>query len=199
MTPDARAHRNDQPLFVTDFYPELGEYLAEQYGAGYDADIGRVRFTAWLNAHKQAETGDPLQDYVERVVSATAPTLDAEKEAELAQQIKAGLSAEGQLSDGTQLSLDRRLDLEWVAEDGRRAKSQLAEANLGLVVGLARRYSERGLPFLQLVQEGNLGLIRAVEKFDHTKGYRFATYATWWIRQAITRAIADQARDRPGS
>jgi DNA-directed RNA polymerase sigma subunit (sigma70/sigma32) len=199
MTADARAHRNDQPLLVTDFYPELGEYLAEQYGVGYDADAGRARFTAWLNVHKQAETGDPLQDYVERVISAAAPTLDAGQEAELAQRIKAGLSAEGQLSDGTRLSLDRRLDLEWVAEDGRRAGSQLAEANLGLVVGLAKRYSERGLPFLRLIQEGNLGLIRAVEKFDHTKGYRFATYATWWIRQAITRAIADQARDRPGS
>ena len=89
---------------------------------------------------------------------------------------------------------DVRSDLEWIAEDGRRAKNHLLEANLRLVVSLAKRYTGRGMLFLDLIQEGNLGLIRAVEKFDYTKGYKFSTYATWWIRQAITRAMADQAR-----
>ena len=89
---------------------------------------------------------------------------------------------------------DQRIDLEWIAEDGRRAKNHLLEANLRLVVSLAKRYTGRGMLFLDLIQEGNLGLIRAVEKFDYTKGYKFSTYATWWIRQAITRAMADQAR-----
>ncbi len=98
------------------------------------------------------------------------------------------------LNEGAKLDKKTRLDLEWIATDGRRAKNHLLEANLRLVVSLAKRYTGRGMLFLDLIQEGNLGLIRAVEKFDYTKGYKFSTYATWWIRQAITRAMADQAR-----
>ena len=137
-------------------------------------------------------TADPVKDYLEQI--GKVPLLNAEQEVELAKRIKAGLSAKEKLADGNRLNDDQRLDLEWIAEDGRRAKDHLLEANLRLVVSLAKRYTGRGMLFLDLIQEGNLGLIRAVEKFDYTKGYKFSTYATWWIRQAITRAMADQAR-----
>jgi RNA polymerase primary sigma factor len=120
--------------------------------------------------------------------------LNAEQEVELAKRIEAGLFAEETLNSGDKLDPRLRRELEWIAEDGRRAKNHLLEANLRLVVSLAKRYTGRGMLFLDLIQEGNLGLIRAVEKFDYTKGYKFSTYATWWIRQAITRAMADQAR-----
>src|SRR5213076_3506275 len=103
----------------------------------------------------------------------------------------AWLFAGEKLAEGAGMSTDARIDLEWIAEDGTRAKNHLLEANLRLVVSLAKRYTGRGMLFLDLIQEGNLGLIRAVEKFDYSKGYKFSTYATWWIRQAITRAIAD--------
>ncbi|MGW0479989.1 RNA polymerase sigma factor [Nonomuraea sp. NPDC003214] len=138
-------------------------------------------------------TADPVKDYLKQI--GKVPLLNAEQEVELAKRIEAGLFAEEQLggeSDG--LPVDVRAELEWIAEDGRRAKNHLLEANLRLVVSLAKRYTGRGMLFLDLIQEGNLGLIRAVEKFDYTKGYKFSTYATWWIRQAITRAMADQAR-----
>ncbi|MDB9921859.1 RNA polymerase sigma factor, partial [Actinomycetota bacterium] len=111
-----------------------------------------------------------------------------------AKRIEAGLFAEEMLNEGAKMAKKSRLDMEWIATDGRRAKNHLLEANLRLVVSLAKRYTGRGMLFLDLIQEGNLGLIRAVEKFDYTKGYKFSTYATWWIRQAITRAMADQAR-----
>ncbi|HMI23960.1 MAG TPA: sigma-70 family RNA polymerase sigma factor, partial [Streptosporangiaceae bacterium] len=120
-----------------------------------------------------------------------------EQEAELAQRIEAGLAAERKLAeDGGRLTVSERIDLEWVAEVGTRARNHLLEANLRLVVVLARRFTGRGMPFLDLIQEGNLGLIRAVDRFDYTKGYRFSTYATWWIRQAITRALAGQPSPR---
>jgi RNA polymerase primary sigma factor len=138
-------------------------------------------------------TADPVKDYLKQI--GKVPLLNAEQEVELAKRIEAGLFAEEKLAaDGTRLGLEGRADLEWIAEDGRRAKNHLLEANLRLVVSLAKRYTGRGMLFLDLIQEGNLGLIRAVEKFDYTKGYKFSTYATWWIRQAITRAMADQAR-----
>ncbi|HUN32520.1 MAG TPA: RNA polymerase sigma factor [Trebonia sp.] len=137
-------------------------------------------------------TADPVKDYLKQI--GKVPLLNAEQEVELAKRIEAGLFAEEKLAEGKGLTDDQRIDLEWIAEDGRRAKNHLLEANLRLVVSLAKRYTGRGMLFLDLIQEGNLGLIRAVEKFDYTKGYKFSTYATWWIRQAITRAMADQAR-----
>jgi RNA polymerase primary sigma factor len=137
-------------------------------------------------------TADPVKDYLKQI--GKVPLLNAEQEVELAKRIEAGLFAEEKLAEDLRLSADQRIDLEWIAEDGRRAKNHLLEANLRLVVSLAKRYTGRGMLFLDLIQEGNLGLIRAVEKFDYTKGYKFSTYATWWIRQAITRAMADQAR-----
>ncbi len=137
-------------------------------------------------------TADPVKDYLKQI--GKVPLLNAEQEVELAKRIEAGLFAEEKLAEGAGLTSDQRIDLEWIAEDGRRAKNHLLEANLRLVVSLAKRYTGRGMLFLDLIQEGNLGLIRAVEKFDYTKGYKFSTYATWWIRQAITRAMADQAR-----
>ncbi|MFE6970534.1 RNA polymerase sigma factor [Isoptericola sp. NPDC057653] len=146
-------------------------------------------------------TADPVKDYLKQI--GKVALLNAEQEVELAKRIEAGLFAEERLSkdyadyDKTKASADERRmyrDLRWIAHDGKRAKNHLLEANLRLVVSLAKRYTGRGMLFLDLIQEGNLGLIRAVEKFDYTKGYKFSTYATWWIRQAITRAMADQAR-----
>jgi len=193
MTGDASAHQDREGLFVADFYPQLGEYLAEQHATGYDADAGRARFLAWLGEHTEAAAADPVQDYLKQV--SKVPGLSAADEAELARRIEAGRQAEEKLTEGgSSLSADQRIDLEWIEEYGLRARNHLLEANLRLVVSLARRYTGRGLPFLDLIHEGNLGLIRAVEQFDHTKGYRFSTYATWWIRQAITKALADQQR-----
>jgi RNA polymerase primary sigma factor len=137
-------------------------------------------------------TADPVKDYLKQI--GKVALLNAEQEVELAKRIEAGLFADEKLASGDKLQIKLRRELEWIATDGRRAKNHLLEANLRLVVSLAKRYTGRGMLFLDLIQEGNLGLIRAVEKFDYTKGYKFSTYATWWIRQAITRAIADQAR-----
>ena len=139
-------------------------------------------------------TADPVKDYLKQI--GKVPLLNAAEEVELAMRIEAGLFAEEKLSkmSATEKSNQLGLDLQWVARDGQRAKSHLLGANLRLVVSLAKRYTGRGMQFLDLIQEGNLGLIRAVEKFDYTKGFKFSTYATWWIRQAITRAMADQAR-----
>ena len=137
-------------------------------------------------------TADPVKDYLKQI--GKVPLLNAEMEVELAKRIEAGLFSEEKLAKGGKISAKLQEELEWISEDGRRAKNHLLEANLRLVVSLAKRYTGRGMLFLDLIQEGNLGLIRAVEKFDYTKGYKFSTYATWWIRQAITRAMADQAR-----
>ncbi|HEX6447811.1 MAG TPA: RNA polymerase sigma factor [Streptosporangiales bacterium] len=138
-------------------------------------------------------TADPVKDYLKQIGKVSL--LNAEQEVELAKRIEAGLFAEEKVgTESSKLSPKARREMEWIAEDGHRAKNHLLEANLRLVVSLAKRYTGRGMLFLDLIQEGNLGLIRAVEKFDYTKGYKFSTYATWWIRQAITRAMADQAR-----
>jgi RNA polymerase primary sigma factor len=152
-----------------------------------DEDLPAVRVAAG------GATADPVRDYLKHI--GKVRLLNAGQEVELAKRIEAGLFAGQKLAEGGgDLSAEARIDLEQVAEDGRRAKSHLVEANLRLVVSLARRYTGRGMLFLDLIQEGNLGLIRGVEKFDYTRGYKFSTYATWWIRQAITRAMADQAR-----
>lgn len=138
-------------------------------------------------------TTDAVKDYL-RLISRT-PLLTAQQEVELAIRIECGVLAEDKLTDSEESDPSySRADLEWLVEDGRRAREHLIEANLRLVVSLAKRFHGRGLAFLDLIQEGNLGLIRAVEKFDYTKGYKFSTYATWWINKAIHRALADQAR-----
>ncbi|HEU5144391.1 MAG TPA: RNA polymerase sigma factor, partial [Dermatophilaceae bacterium] len=137
-------------------------------------------------------TADPVKDYLKQI--GKVALLNAEQEVELAKRIEAGLFAEERLNSGEKLDMKLKRELWWIAQDGKKAKNHLLEANLRLVVSLAKRYTGRGMLFLDLIQEGNLGLIRAVEKFDYTKGYKFSTYATWWIRQAITRAMADQAR-----
>ena len=232
MTTGASASQNHPDLFVADFYPQFGEYLAEQHATGYDTGAGRARFLAWLSEHADfaedhaddgtdddtddgsgedevivvfgddddlpaaqvlpAAAADPVKDYLKQI--SKLPRLGAEQEAELARRIEAGRHAQAMLAEDITLSADVRIDLQQIAEDGTRAKNHLLEANLRLVVSLAKRYTGRGMLFLDLIQEGNLGLIRAVEKFDYTKGYKFSTYATWWIRQAITRAMASQAR-----
>ena len=138
-------------------------------------------------------TADPVKDYLKQI--GRVSLLNAEQEVDLSERIEAGLYAQHLLdteSDG--MDFKRKRELKWAANDGKKAKDHLLEANLRLVVSLAKRYTGRGMLFLDLIQEGNLGLIRAVEKFDWKKGFKFSTYATWWIRQAITRAMADQAR-----
>ncbi|GAA1489588.1 RNA polymerase sigma factor [Brachybacterium sacelli] len=138
-------------------------------------------------------TADPVKDYLKQI--GKVALLNAAQEVELAERIEAGLYAEQKLKgDESMVRTKPGRELAMIAEDGRAAKDHLLEANLRLVVSLAKRYTGRGMLFLDLIQEGNLGLIRAVEKFDYSKGYKFSTYATWWIRQAITRAMADQAR-----
>ncbi len=137
-------------------------------------------------------TADPVKDYLKQI--GRVALLNAELEVELATRMEAGLFAEEKLATEKKIEKKLKRELEWIVEDGKRAKNHLLEANLRLVVSLAKRYTGRGMLFLDLIQEGNLGLIRAVEKFDYTKGFKFSTYATWWIRQAITRAMADQAR-----
>jgi RNA polymerase primary sigma factor len=154
---------------------------------------------ALKQARRDAEltaSADSVRAYLKQI--GKVPLLNAEQEVDLAKRIEGGLYASERLrmseDEGEKLPTPMRRDLDWISRDGERAKNHLLEANLRLVVSLAKRYTGRGMAFLDLIQEGNLGLIRAVEKFDYTKGYKFSTYATWWIRQAITRAMADQAR-----
>lgn len=137
-------------------------------------------------------TADPVKDYLKQIGKVSL--LNAQQEVDLAMRIEAGLYAEHKLAENPDMDKDLKKAMRWVVHDGKRAKNHLLEANLRLVVSLAKRYTGRGMLFLDLIQEGNLGLIRAVEKFDYSKGFKFSTYATWWIRQAITRAMADQAR-----
>jgi RNA polymerase primary sigma factor len=170
----------------------------EEEGAEFTWD-DEEESEALRQARKDAEmtaSADSVRAYLKQI--GKVALLNAEEEVDLAKRIEAGLYAAERLRHaddaGEKLALQVRRDLRWIVRDGERAKNHLLEANLRLVVSLAKRYTGRGMAFLDLIQEGNLGLIRAVEKFDYTKGYKFSTYATWWIRQAITRAMADQAR-----
>jgi DNA-directed RNA polymerase sigma subunit (sigma70/sigma32) len=170
-------------LFVADFYPELGAWLARQHEGGYDAAAERARFLIWLGTHA--------------VTDAPTPRLSAEEEAGLARRIQAGRQARKQLTEeGQGLDDQLRGELERVATDGVLAGTRLQEANFWLVMSLAERFADRGVPLQDLAAEGTIGLIRAMEKYDPAKGYRFATYATWWVRQAITRATKELRRVR---
>src|SRR5690606_20608175 len=175
------------------------ESLSEEETKDGDFVWDEEESEALRQARKDAEltaSADSVRAYLTQI--GKVALLNAEEEVELAKRIEAGLYAAERLRQaeekGEVLPTQLRRDLRWIARDGERAKNHLLEANLRLVVSLAKRYTGRGMAFLDLIQEGNLGLIRAVEKFDYTKGYKFSTYATWWIRQAITRAMADQAR-----
>jgi RNA polymerase primary sigma factor len=158
-----------------------------------DVDEERQRARREIEAALKAPTNDPVRMYLKEIGKVSL--LTAQEEVDLAKRIEAGLRAVERLeSGGGRVPEPQQRELKWLERDGDRAKRHLVEANLRLVVSIAKRYVGRGMAFLDLIQEGNLGLIRAVEKFDYEKGFKFSTYATWWIRQAITRAIADQAR-----
>jgi len=171
--------------------------LADEATQGKEEDAFTLKASEEDDAPAQTvmtagATADPVKDYLKQI--GRVALLNAELEVELATRVEVGLFAEEKLKYEKKIEKKYKRELEWLVEDGKRAKNHLLEANLRLVVSLAKRYTGRGMLFLDLIQEGNLGLIRAVEKFDYTKGYKFSTYATWWIRQAITRAMADQAR-----
>jgi RNA polymerase primary sigma factor len=185
----------DAPAAEDDDIPEP----SEKDKASGDFVWDEEESEALRQARKDAEltaSADSVRAYLKQI--GKVALLNAEEEVELAKRIEAGLYATQLMAEfaekGEKLPAAQRRDMSWICRDGDRAKNHLLEANLRLVVSLAKRYTGRGMAFLDLIQEGNLGLIRAVEKFDYTKGYKFSTYATWWIRQAITRAMADQAR-----
>ena len=187
MTAGSEDSEDPADLFAADFYPQPGEHAEAGDAEAGDAEAG------------DAEAGDAeaVREYLTQV--SKVPGLTADQEAELARQIEAGLAAERKLAEADErLAASERVDLEWAAEVGTRARKHLLAANLRLVVAVARRFTGRGVPLLDLIHEGNLGLIRAVEHFDYTKGDRFAAYATWWIRQAITRALAGRPRPSAG-
>jgi RNA polymerase primary sigma factor len=199
---DAEALAAEIEDVVVDEPAELAQAAeADAADAASDSDFewDDEESEALKQARRDAEltaSADSVRAYLKQI--GKVPLLNAEQEVELAKRIEAGLYAAERLraADEGEVNLTREMfrDLSWISRDGERAKNHLLEANLRLVVSLAKRYTGRGMAFLDLIQEGNLGLIRAVEKFDYTKGYKFSTYATWWIRQAITRAMADQAR-----
>ncbi|WP_158883024.1 RNA polymerase sigma factor [Amycolatopsis anabasis] len=191
----------DEPDEAEDEPAARGERSGAKGGKSNDPDFvwDEEESEALRQARKDAEltaSADSVRAYLKQI--GKVALLNAEEEVELAKRIEAGLYAAERVrtaeEEGEKLATQMRRDLKWIVRDGERAKNHLLEANLRLVVSLAKRYTGRGMAFLDLIQEGNLGLIRAVEKFDYTKGYKFSTYATWWIRQAITRAMADQAR-----
>jgi RNA polymerase primary sigma factor len=217
--PDAAAETEDETTVDADLTDEAGvvdpEVDEDDEAAGEDDEAGAAPAAAGAAKDEKTSgfvitanddddapaqqvvsagaTADPVKDYLKQI--GKVALLNAEQEVDLALRIEAGLYAEHKLAEaGSDLDPQTRKELRWVIHDGKRAKNHLLEANLRLVVSLAKRYTGRGMLFLDLIQEGNLGLIRAVEKFDYTKGFKFSTYATWWIRQAITRAMADQAR-----
>jgi len=188
VTPAAPADEDEEIAEPTEKDKASGDFV-------WDEDESE----ALRQARKDAEltaSADSVRAYLKQI--GKVALLNAEEEVELAKRIEAGLYATQLMTElverGDKLPAAQRRDMMWICRDGDRAKNHLLEANLRLVVSLAKRYTGRGMAFLDLIQEGNLGLIRAVEKFDYTKGYKFSTYATWWIRQAITRAMADQAR-----
>ena len=191
---DADIHADDADAEPTDVDVEVVEADAPEAaptGSGFvysDADDDAPA----QQVVSAGATADPVKDYLKQI--GKVALLNAEQEVDLALRIEAGLYAEEKIAADPDMDPKRKRDLQQIIHDGKRAKNHLLEANLRLVVSLAKRYTGRGMLFLDLIQEGNLGLIRAVEKFDYTKGFKFSTYATWWIRQAITRAMADQAR-----
>ncbi|MER2133847.1 MAG: RNA polymerase sigma factor [Arthrobacter sp.] len=192
---DADIHADDADVEPTDVDVEVVEADAPEAvptGSGFvysDADDDDAPAQQVVSA---GATADPVKDYLKQI--GKVALLNAEQEVDLALRIEAGLYAEEKIAADPDMDPKLKRDLQQIIHDGKRAKNHLLEANLRLVVSLAKRYTGRGMLFLDLIQEGNLGLIRAVEKFDYTKGFKFSTYATWWIRQAITRAMADQAR-----
>jgi RNA polymerase sigma factor (sigma-70 family) len=192
-----RAHRKTAAKSAARSAPKSTSRAAGEKGAEDDADGGfevtevEVDDTPADLDDQSTTMGDSVHTYLKAI--GRRQLLTADQEVDLAKRIEAGLYAEHKL-ESEDLSPTRRADLEWVAADGRRAKAHMLEANLRLVVSVAKKYSDRGLSLLDVVQEGNLGLIRAVEKFDYSKGYKFSTYAMWWIRQAIQRGFADSAR-----
>ncbi|MER7281447.1 RNA polymerase sigma factor [Dactylosporangium sp. NPDC000244] len=185
----------DEPVEETQAAEADAEATATDDDFAWDDDESEALKQARRDAELTA-SADSVRAYLKQI--GKVPLLNAEQEVELAKRIEAGLYAAERLraaeDAGEPMQMPGRRDFLWISRDGERAKNHLLEANLRLVVSLAKRYTGRGMAFLDLIQEGNLGLIRAVEKFDYTKGYKFSTYATWWIRQAITRAMADQAR-----
>jgi RNA polymerase primary sigma factor len=180
--PDSAAAAREPEMATDAELAGLAEAVAQEAASGPDTDLD----------DQTSVMGDSVHTYLKSI--GRRSLLTAEEEVDLAKRIEAGLYAEHKLETEKRLSRQLRADLEAVAEDGRRAKAHMLEANLRLVVSVAKKYSDRGLSLLDVVQEGNLGLIRAVEKFDYTKGYKFSTYAMWWIRQAIQRGFADSAR-----
>jgi RNA polymerase primary sigma factor len=208
VAPDETAEGETSPAVedLADADIEVQEITMDAHGTGASSEPraedlvgGEEESQALRQARKGAEltaSVDSVRTYLRQI--GKIALLTAEKEVELAQRIEAGLYAAERIrtakDSAERLSPQLHRDLAWIVRDGQRAKTHLLEANLRLVVSLAKRYTGRGMPFLDLIQEGNLGLIRAMKKFDYTKGYKFSTYATWWIRQAITRAMADQTR-----
>jgi len=183
---------------ILDEGDDLDEVQPAINGREAAAERRRARLGGKRSGENSSSTSDPVRMYLREI--GRVPLLTAQGEVALAIRIKAGVEASERLAEieatgaSEELSLAEARRLQWLADDGDAAKSALIQANLRLVVSIAKRYVGRGMQLLDLVQEGNLGLMRAVEKFDHTKGFKFSTYATWWIRQAITRSIADQAR-----
>lgn len=198
-TVEADDEDEDKSVTIEDDSVDEEEQLTEEQKKSGDFVWDEEESAALRQARKDAEltaSADSVRAYLKQI--GKVALLNAEEEIELAKRVEAGLYAGQKLLEwaesGEKIPTPLRRDLMWIERDGERAKTHLLEANLRLVVSLAKRYTGRGMAFLDLIQEGNLGLIRAVEKFDHTKGFKFSTYATWWIRQAITRAMADQAR-----
>jgi len=191
--PDLDTDTNDEDVTEGEEEPEEEETKAAEGAALRERTNAGIHVKGGFVVSVAGATADPVKDYLKQIGKVSL--LNAEQEVDLARRIEAGLYAEYKLKNqADEMTSRERRELHFLAQDGQQAKNHLLEANLRLVVSLAKRYTGRGMQFLDLIQEGNLGLIRAVEKFDYTKGYKFSTYATWWIRQAITRAMADQAR-----